>query len=102
METTSRIRFILGWPWKKRNVLSFFLKDHRVGDPRTSPERDFQRVGASKAKLCPNCFVTRRVELRDNQKTALTLTKPGVVNALLRRNIWLKIFGNTSMKELID
>ena len=41
---------------EKRNALSFFLKDHRVGDPRTSSGREFQRVGASNAKLFPNCL----------------------------------------------
>ena len=55
METTSRIRLMVDMPWEKRNALSFFPKDHRVGDPRTSSGREFQRVGASKAKLCPKC-----------------------------------------------
>ena len=45
-----------GYALAKRNALSLLPKDHRVCDPRTSSGREFQRVGASKAKLCPNCL----------------------------------------------
>ena len=37
--------------------LNFFLKEAIVGDARMSSESEFQTVGASKAKLKPNCLV---------------------------------------------
>ena len=36
--------------------LSFFLKEAIVGDARMSSGCEFQTVGASKAKLKPNCL----------------------------------------------
>ena len=42
-------------------VLSFFLKEAIVGDAQMSSGSEFQAVGASKAKLMPNCFVDLRI-----------------------------------------
>ena len=37
--------------------MGFFLKEAIVGDARISSGSEFQTVGASKAKLKPNCLV---------------------------------------------
>ena len=41
--------------------------------------------------------MARRMDLQEQLQTALILTMLGVVNALPRRNIWPKIFGDTSI-----
>ena len=89
---------------ENRYDLSFFLSVPGEGDKWTSTGRLFQTIGASKAKLSPNCF-TNLWEGRENLRTtrifASSLTSmSGIVTTSIGLEVWTKTFGKPSVKEL--
>ena len=72
-----------------------------MGDARMSSGREFQTVGASKAKLKPNCLVNFRLKLWNIKEICNTLTASSIVSIVVCGRIWSKVFREASVNKLV-